>query len=201
MSEQARAEEHLRIIRGLMERATIYRAISAPPALVGGLLSLATAIVLVATKAGDGAFLVCWGAVLTLTGVANLLFIRRDAARRGEPFISSGMKLAVFAILPSILAAAAFTIVLIKDGGVAFLPIPWMIFYGLSLLATGNFAPRSIVFLGWSFLIAGTLALFAVRFHDDLAYAGFLFGSVAMGATFGVFHLIYAACTWPRRES
>ena len=30
MDERHRAEEHLRIIRTLMERATIYRAISAP---------------------------------------------------------------------------------------------------------------------------------------------------------------------------
>ena len=38
MNERTRAEEHLRVIRSLMERATIYRAISAPTALVGGLL-------------------------------------------------------------------------------------------------------------------------------------------------------------------
>jgi len=34
MNEQERAEEHLRTIRRLMERGTIYRAISAPTALV-----------------------------------------------------------------------------------------------------------------------------------------------------------------------
>jgi hypothetical protein len=34
------AEEHLRVIRSLMEKATIYRAISAPTAFVGGLASL-----------------------------------------------------------------------------------------------------------------------------------------------------------------
>ena len=36
MNERLAAEEHLRVIRSLMERATVYRAISAPTALVGG---------------------------------------------------------------------------------------------------------------------------------------------------------------------
>ena len=40
MDERQRAEEHLRVIRTLMERATIYRAISAPTALAGGLIAL-----------------------------------------------------------------------------------------------------------------------------------------------------------------
>ena len=40
MNEQSRAEEDLRVIRTLMERAATYRAISAPTALVGGILSI-----------------------------------------------------------------------------------------------------------------------------------------------------------------
>ena len=34
------AAEHLRTIRSLMERATVYRAISGPGALLGGVLAL-----------------------------------------------------------------------------------------------------------------------------------------------------------------
>ena len=48
------AEEHLRAIRLLMERATIYRAISAPTALVGGLLSVGLAAAMLVWQAGDG---------------------------------------------------------------------------------------------------------------------------------------------------
>ena len=38
--ERSKAEEDLRVIRSLMERATVYRAISAPAALVAGFLSI-----------------------------------------------------------------------------------------------------------------------------------------------------------------
>src|SRR2546421_298418 len=43
MDERLNAEENLRVIRQLMERATVYRAISAPTALVAGILSLLAA--------------------------------------------------------------------------------------------------------------------------------------------------------------
>ena len=39
-SERSKAEEDLRVIRSLMERATVYRAISSPAALVAGFLSI-----------------------------------------------------------------------------------------------------------------------------------------------------------------
>ncbi len=44
MDPRAKAEEDLRVIRSLMERATVYRAISAPTALVAGLLSIVAAV-------------------------------------------------------------------------------------------------------------------------------------------------------------
>jgi len=84
MNQLDRAEEHLKTIRRLMERATIYRAISAPTALTGGLLSLAACAVLV--LAGDNSqgpyklewqdprphlFLAVWLAVLLLTAGAR----------------------------------------------------------------------------------------------------------------------------------
>jgi hypothetical protein len=69
------------------------------------------------------------------------------------------------------------------------------IFYGLGLLATAHFAPRSIMWLGWSFLLAG-LAAFVLSFTDQVA-AGFP-PDMIMLATFGGFHLVYAGCTWPR---
>ena len=43
MSDQDPASEHLRIIRQLMERATVYRSIAAPVALVGGVVALGLA--------------------------------------------------------------------------------------------------------------------------------------------------------------
>jgi len=44
MQTATEAEEHLRVIRSLMEKATIYRAVSAPTALAGAIARLSGAL-------------------------------------------------------------------------------------------------------------------------------------------------------------
>lgn len=208
MNEQERAEEHLRTIRRLMERGTIYRAISAPTALVGGLLSLAASGIWMAVTPPDSephySFLLLWLLVFLLTSGTNTLIIIYGAKARNEPVFSPSMKAAFTALAPPFLVAATLTLlfdVAASDPlNEATLGITWAICYGLGLLATGHFAPRSLTLLGWAFLISGLGAVLGVRLASDSLFRildarnTILF----MAATFGLFHLIYAACAWPR---
>ena len=203
MQTRSEAEEHLRVIRSLMEKATIYRAISAPTALVGGVTSVVVGAALAIKMSGQSAtpegslrvlFLAGWLGVLAVTAAANTVFLWRDARRRGDVFVSAGMRAAVLAFSPSYLTAAFFT-VLFAPGS---LPSMWMIFYGLGLLATQHFAPRSIALLGWAFLAAGMLV---VVLELTSLVDGIRNANLSMIATFGLFHLIYAACTWPRKSA
>lgn len=204
------AEEHLRVIRSLMEKATIYRAISAPTALVGGLAASSVGGWLAWTADHKTerplTFFGAWMAVLFITICSNAFFLRRDAHRRGESFISPGMKMALCALFPPHLIAAIITLVifalrntLYAAGLMLFLPYCWCIFYGLSLLAMSHFAPRSINRLGWAFLVTGlattTNAFLGAR---EVFGGGERLADIIMAVTFGGFHLIYAACTWPR---
>ena len=206
MPTRSEAEEHLRIIRSLMEKATIYRAISAPTALVGGLASLVAAFALFALlpAGADFAprlrllFIGGWLGVLAITAAANTWFLWRDALRRGERFFSAGMRAAVRAFSPSYLAAAFLT-ALLAPVSPEILPPVWMLFYGLGLLATRHFAPHSIALLGWAFFVAGPLLVVADMAHVFESLSVIRHANLAMGATFGLFHLIYAACTWPRQ--
>ena len=82
------AEEHLHAIRQLMERATIYRAISATTALVGGLLSVVTSAAMLQWLSRDDwrnvdavRFFLTWTGVFLVTLAANTLFI---LARRAD---------------------------------------------------------------------------------------------------------------------
>ncbi len=204
------AEENLRVIRSLMEKATIYRAISAPTALVGGLAAsvAGVALAMTATHTTERApiFFGVWTVVVAVTAASNAFFIHRDARRRGEPFISPGMKMALSALLPAHLTAAVVTLVtfalrytLYLAGLSLLLPYAWCILYGMGLLAMNHFAPRSIGRLGWAFLIAGLLltanAFLGIR---GIFGEGERLADLVMLSTFGLFHLIYAACTWPR---
>lgn len=208
------AEEHLRVIRSLMEKATIYRAISAPTALVGGLASLLFGGWLFfrwrPLPAGREEemfvwlFLVGWAAVLVITGLANTWFLWRDAQHRGERFISSGMRHALLAMLPPMLCGAGLSIFFVWENHPFWLPPTWMLCYALALLATRSFGPRSIQWLGWTFFLSGFFAIFVLTGLAHQAWWGDggthlpTAANLFMVATFGVVHVIYAACTWPR---
>lgn len=208
MINREEAEDNLRVIRSLMERATIYRAISAPVALAGGLASLAgCAIVAKGLSPSDveplvmtSLFFRTWLGVLFITVLVNVFFLWKDASQRGEPFISPGMRAALFALAPCWLVAAILTA--FWQGIPWLVPTFWMILYGLGLLATRYFAPRSIVFLGWAFVAGGLFSLLIFMGpHTEDHLPELRAANLAMGATFGLFHLIYAACTWPRKCS
>jgi len=211
MPTRSEAEEHLRIIRSLMEKATIYRAISAPSALVGGVLAVTVAGLLIYLE-GEGSFTLAsvwqyftapWIGVLIVTGMANCYFLWRDARRRGETFVSAGMRLAIWALLPPILLAGVLTAYLCQAHRLqAPLAGIWVLCYGLALTGTANFAPRSIALLGWAFLLSGLALVVGVfEFPTELVSAPGRCANLIMGSTFGLFHLIYAACTWPRQAT
>jgi hypothetical protein len=200
------AEEHLRVIRSLMEKATIYRAISAPTALVGGLASVAWGLLFhFLWRPADGAggsrcgvaFIIGWGAVLAVTAAANTFLLLGDARRRGDRFISSGMKHALLAMLPPVACGAGLTAFFMRAGQPYWLPPVWMLCYALGLLATKGFSPRSIPFLGWAFFAAGFGALVILGLPGGEGAAPSA-ANLLMAATFGLFHLVYAALTWPR---
>jgi uncharacterized membrane protein len=202
MQTSIEAEENLRVIRSLMEKATIYRAVSAPGALVGGVVSLGAGVVGFGVSQSYDAvryFFEVWASVLIFTVAVNLVLLQRDAARRNEPFFSSGMKLAIRAMIPSLIAGGLCSL-FVGVGGCALIASLWVLLYGVSLLAASHFAPTAIRLLGRAFFVsgAGLLIVGGTCFNwwhspDETA------AHLIMGATFGLFHLIYAACTWPRK--
>src|SRR4026207_523695 len=113
MHQSQRAEEHLRVIRTLMERATIYRAISAPTALAGGLIALGLTSAIWASErhwaqiapevmrhVSTRDFAALWLGALAIVLALNAFFVWRQAQRDSRPFISPSMKLALRSILP-----------------------------------------------------------------------------------------------------
>jgi len=202
MTDPDYASRQLRVIRSLMERATIYRSISAPTALVAGLLSLGGFALAYYAKHGSGhplsptEFLVIWLVILVLTSFSNLLFLWRGSAQRSEPFFSSGMKCALMSLVPVLFTAVVLTFLVHRPIQLAMV---WITLYGLALLATQHFAPRSLILLGITFLLTGTTLLacwkhlFMPPGHGEPSA---LVVSGLMAATFGGFHLAYAAAIW-----
>jgi hypothetical protein len=201
-ADHERPEQQLQNIRSLIERATIYRAISARTALCAAVLSIAAAFYIDRAEPRPRSFALIWLLVLVLTLAANGLFVWRQGKRDGRPFISAPMRTAIRAVIPCLVIPAALTIWYLSTGYLGaqelLLVAIWIAFYGLCLLSTSLFAPRSLVVLGWCFLLSA-LAIPVVTSNapDDLG--ALQLPNLLMGVTFGGYHLIYALCTWRRK--
>lgn len=189
MSDSENAAEHLRVIRQLMERATVYRAISAPTALGGGL----AAIALAAWQHFQGVtwqnFLATWLSLFVLLSLVNLALLWRDARQRSQPFFSSGMKMALRALAPPLFAGGVIGVIItINARDLSQAASLWATFYGLALLAASSFAPPSINKMGCAFVVLG-LAAFALQQTTELKSA--VSASAIMGLGFGLIHVFY----------
>ena len=217
MTEQERAAENLKVIRSLMERATVYRAISWPTALFGGILAVILSVLLYfredvairgeATEVvlmSEVAWVFTWLVALVVTSSFNAVLIGRKAAREEGPFFSPGLKMALRLLVPPMLVGGVLGIghVLSAPGTAAGAAAIWTMCYGIALLATVGIAPKSIRWLGWFFLAAGVAAYLFVWSDGahplpgvgamDHMESPMLEANLIMGVCFGGFHLVYA---------
>ncbi len=202
MTTQQTALEHLRVIRSLLEKSQAYRAISAPAALGGGVLALVvSAIALNTDKFSARHFLFEWLGILVVVTALNFFLLHREASARARPFVSEGMRMALRAFFPPMIVGGLLGVGLIWfRNDVRLASLIWILCYGLALLATAHFSPRSLVRLGWAFLVTG-MALSVWFFTAGASAKTGADGTVAylfLGTTFGVLHIMYAVAVFVR---
>ena len=221
--ETNQAEENLRVIRTLMERAALYRRRLGPIMLVPGV---------VGKSLGVGGFLagmdlpftfVCsWLGAAVVTIVACLLVSRFQAKESGEPLFSPSARRVLSAMTPGLSAGLLLTLPWLgmlrgmpAMGGfgngtfiLSVLILIWMAFYGTALHGAGLFATRGVRMLGLCFILAAAITLFYLLHLSFNGAPPFSLGPVhpgsqlrsgtvdlnlIMAGIFGGFHLISAA--------
>src|ERR1043166_914797 len=199
-------EERLATLRSLLERRAVYQRRFARTALIGGILSIATAAVLfindevtplLSRTIGPPQFASAWLIVLAITIASGALISRRDARPGGRPSGSTRMQFGLKSIAPYLLIPAAFTTWFFGTGYLGGteldLVVVWIASYGPGLVATAAFAPRSILLLGWVCLLT---AVGVPLLEDKLDFWIGDMPSLLMGLTFGVYHCVYGAFNW-----
>ena len=185
MNEQERAAQNLEVIRSMMERATVYRMISGPTALFAGVLALLVAWFESSFYAKT--WLSIWYGVALSIMIFNTILVLLKAKREETTVFSPGLMMGLRAIIPPLLIGffiGAFAPTRSYDA--VLLSWIWMLCYGVALMSTVNFAPRSIWVLGSMFLVSGLYC-----FYRWPTGTNDLDDSLLMAITFGGYHLLY----------
>ena len=201
-------QERLATLQSLLERQNIYQRRFARAALIGGTLSILTAAALftndgvvqfVGRPVRPREFGLIWLIVLALTVVAGGLLSVQSEPAPGQVAGGKRTKLALGAIAPYLLIPGAFTAWFFGTGYLGGTELDlvevWIAFYGLMLVSTAAFAPRSLVLFGWAFLLT---AVGVPLLQDKLDLWIADMPSLLMGVSFGFYHVIYALFHWRR---
>ncbi len=193
MTTREEAAEQLRVIRSMMERATVFRSLSGETALVGGAVSMMVAWF--SEKRHGWLWAELWLGGLALVLCFYVFQLVRMKAGGGRPFWGSGLRLTLRGILPSLVAGGFLGLLFVRAGNDVAAACMWIVHYGLALLAIREFAPRSMAWLGWAFVIFGVCSLATVTdvVHLDRQWTMYLNASRLMAMAFGGLHLIYGA--------
>ena len=151
MNDSEKALNQLNLIRKMMEKATVYRALSAPAAIFGGLVAVLLGLYfLLQDKNGefvDGAhYFWTWVVALIIADSFNAFLLFKRAKREGTKFISSGVKLTILRTTPAAIAGAIISFEAAKND-IELCTLVWILCYGAALLAMGEVAPRSLCLL------------------------------------------------------
>ena len=195
------AEEHLRVIREMMERSTRHSTFSGASGIMAGLVSIAGCFLTYAldNKLASGAitlqqhsarFVILWAAVTALAIGIDYLLTKRRAVTVGKKVWSRLGKQMVIASAPGLGTGVLLTLYFWETRQLLHIFPFWMLCYGAAVCAVGLFSQREVALLGRAFLIAGAITLLFLQG----------FGLPMMAVTFGGFHIIYALAVARRQE-
>ena len=191
------AVDNLQTIRTLMERSALYRRALSPIMILAGIIGIAAGLVgWFCRIESNREFVGLWGGAAIIALAGALVLMRRQALNDSEPFWSPPTRRVCQALLPAFvvgLVLACLILIFSSNPGGAeiqlFLAILWVLFYGCAIHAAGFFMPRGIRWLGWIFIIVGSvfLSFLCLRVH----WAEYLQPHLLMGVIFGGLHLAY----------
>lgn len=176
------AVDNLRFIREAMERAGAFTSIPGWGGFVIGLTALgATAISEPMTTWNGPRWLMVWLGEAALAAVIGAWTMWRKGRVAGTAFTSRAARRFFVAYFAPLIAGAALTFALVREGSFQPLPATWLLLYGTAFVSSGAFSIRVIPVMGVCFMLLGSGAVFV-----PLAA-----GNLLLGAGFGGLHIAF----------
>jgi hypothetical protein len=130
---QARAMDNLRYIRGMMERAATFTAVSGWGEVVIGVTAIVAALV-AARQTLPWAWVATWLAEAGIAAGISVSSMALKAHAANMPLLSGPLRKLVLSFSPSMIAGAVLTIVFVRHASYAWLPGIWMLLYGAAVV-------------------------------------------------------------------
>lgn len=170
---QARAMDNLSYIRGMMERAATFTAVSGWGEVVIGVTAIAAALV-AARQTLPWAWVTTWLAEGGIAVGISVSSMALKAHAANMPLLSGPLRKLVLSFSPPMIAGAVLSAVFIRHGSYASLPGIWMLLYGAAVVSAGTFSVRSVPVMGAAFMVLGAVALVTpAAWTTGLLIAGF----------------------------
>jgi hypothetical protein len=157
---QARAMDNLSFIRGVMERAVTFTAVSGWGQIVIGLTAIVAA--LVADRQGlPWARVATWVAEAGIAAGISVASMTLKSHAANMPILSGPFRKLILSFSPPMIVGAVLTAALVKHSQYDYLPGTWMLLYGAAVVSAGTYSVRSVPVMGAAFMAVGTVTLFA----------------------------------------
>lgn len=169
----ARAMDNLRFIRGMMESAGTFTALSGWGQVVIGITAVAAAIV-ASRQTLAWNWLATWLAEAGIAAGISVASMAIKSHTADVPLLSGPIRKLALSFSPAMMVGGVLTVALAQRGLHPLLPGVWMLLYGAAVVSAGVYSVRSLPVMGAAFMSIGTIALVAPpAWTTGLMVAGF----------------------------
>lgn len=165
--------DNLRFIRGIMESAATFTAVSGWGQVIIGVTAVGAALV-ASRQTLPWAWVTTWLAEAGIAAGISVASMTLKAHAANEPVLSGPMRKLVLSFSPAMIVGAVLTTTFVERALVALLPGVWMMLYGAAVVSAGTYSVRIVPFMGAAFMALGAVALLApATWATALMIAGF----------------------------
>ncbi len=165
--------DNLRYIRGMMESAATFTAVSGWGQVVIGMTAVAAALI-AARQTLPWAWVATWLAEAGIAAGISVASMALKANAAKMPLLTGPVRKLVLSFSPPIIVGAVLTAAFVHRGQFGLLPGIWLLLYGAAVVSAGTFSVRIVPVMGAAFMMVGAAALVTPPTWDTpLLIAGF----------------------------
>lgn len=170
---QARAMDNLRFIRGIMESASTFTAVSGWGQVVIGLTAVGAALI-AARQPLPSTWVATWLAEAGIAMGISIASMTLKTHAANQPLLTGTFRKLVLSFSPAMVVGMILTALFVQNGLFSWLPGSWMLLYGAAVISAGTYSTRSVPVMGAAFMVAGALAFIAPpAWHNSMMIAAF----------------------------